>query len=53
MVRAEDVPIYGEVVEDTNGNAIFPGNFLPGIVDNLPDVWYYKTYKYYSYFDSN
>ena len=52
MVRAADLPNYGEVVEDTNGNAIIPVDFLPGIVQNLPDEWYYDTYRYYPYFDS-
>ena len=37
MVRAEDVQGYSEDEEDANGNAILPCNFLPYIVDNLPD----------------
>ena len=49
MVREEDIPIYGEVMEDTNGNAILPVNFLPGIVQNLPDKWFYDTYGYFPY----
>ena len=40
-------------MEDTNGNAILPVNFLPGIIQNLPDKWFYDTYKYYPYFDPN
>jgi hypothetical protein len=52
MVQSDDLPTYdGEVVEDGNGNAILPCNFLPGIVDNLPEEWFYRTYKYFPYFD--
>ena len=52
MVQANDLPNYDdEVVEDGNGNAILPCNFLPGIVDNLPEEWFYRTYKFFPYFD--
>ena len=53
MVREVDLPIYGEIMEDTNGNAILPVNFLPGIVQNLPEKWFYDTYGYFPFFDSN
>ena len=53
MVRAEDLPVYGEVMVDKYGNAILPANFLPGIVQNLPDKWFYDTYGYFPYFDRN
>ena len=53
MVREEDVSSYGKVEEDGDGNATLPSDFLPNIVDNLPEAWYYGTYKYYPYFDLN
>ena len=49
----EDIPTYGEIKEDTSGSAIVPCNFLPAIIEKLPDDWYYRTYPYYKYFDKN
>ena len=51
MVPVDKIPDYGDIEKDYNGNAVRPYNFLPGIIDNLPDEWYYRTYPYYPYFD--
>ena len=38
-------PHYGEVEEDVDGNAIIPCDFLPAMVEKLPDGWFYRTYR--------
>ena len=45
------VPEYGEVQIDSNGNAILPFDFLPGVIDQLPANWFYATYPYFKFFD--
>ena len=50
-VPVDELPNYAAVEVDNDGNAILPRNFLPNIVDNLPDEWYYRIYPYYPYFD--
>ena len=53
MVQTEGVPSYGDVEEDTNGNTILTCDFLPNIVNNLPDKWFYLTLEYFLYVDLN
>ena len=47
------VPDYPLVQTDEEGNAILPSNFLPAMVDKLPDDWFIQTYNYFPYFDRN
>jgi hypothetical protein len=47
------VPDYPPVQTDEEGNAILPSNFLPAMVDKLPDDWFIQTYNYFPYFDRN
>ena len=46
------VPEYGDVTEDSEGRAYLPFDFLPALVDKLPDTWYYATYPWFKYFDN-
>ncbi len=46
------VPEYGEITEDKDGRAYLPYDFLPALVDKLPDEWYYATYSWFKYFDN-
>ena len=36
---------------DITGAAILPCDFLPTMVDKLPEQWFYATYRWYKYFD--
>ena len=47
------VPDYPLVQTDEEGNAILPSNFLPAMVDKLPDDWFIQTFNYVPYFDQN
>ena len=47
------IPQYNEPEEDNEGNAILPLDFLPAMVDKLPDDWFIRTYPYYKYLDKN
>jgi hypothetical protein len=47
------VPDYPLVQTDEEGNAILPSNFLPAMVDKLPDDWFIQTFNYFPYFDRN
>ena len=46
------VPSYGEITLDKEGRAYFPYDFLPALVDKLPEEWYYATYPWFKYFDN-
>ena len=46
-----NIPNYGDVTLDDEGRALLPYNFLPTLVDQLPDEWYYGTYPWFKYFD--
>ena len=54
-VKAKEIiiPQYDAPEEDYDGNAILPLNFLPAMVDKLPDDWFIRTYPYYKYVDKN
>ena len=47
------IPQYHAPEEDDDGNAILPLNFLPAMVDKLPEDWFIRTYPYYKYIDKN
>ena len=46
-----DLPKYGEVEENGDGNAVLPCDFMPGLLEKLPHDCYYRTYQWYKYFD--
>ena len=47
------LPNYDSAVQvDSNGCAILPSNFLPVMLDKVPDDWYPSTFQYMPYFDS-
>ena len=46
------VPDYGEITLDKEGRAHLPYDFLPTLVDKLPEEWYYATYSWFKYFDN-
>ena len=45
-------PEYGDLTEDSEGHAYLPFDFLPALVDKLPDDWYYATYSWFKYFNN-
>ena len=50
-VTEVSVPHYGEITLDDEGRAYLPHDFLPALVDKLPNEWYYATYPWFKYFD--
>ena len=51
--RTIEIPNYDSVVRvDSNGCAILPFDFLPAMLDKVPDDWYPRTFQYMPYFDS-
>ena len=45
------VPHYDDIQLDSDGLAILPFDFLPSVVEQLPDDWFYVTYPWYKFFD--
>jgi len=39
------------VEEDGDGNAVLPCDFMPGLLEKLPDDRYYIMHQWYKYFD--
>ena len=46
-----EVPNYDDIELDSDGAAFLPCDFLPTMVDKLPEQWFYATYRWYKYFD--
>ena len=40
-----EVPNYDDIKLDSDGAAILPYDFLPTMVDKLPEQWFYATYR--------
>ena len=53
MTKKIIIPQYSAPEEDDEGNAILPLDFLPGMIDKLPEDWFIRTYPYYKYLDKN
>ena len=45
------VPHYDDIQLDRDGLVILPFDFLPGLVEQLPNDRFYVTYLWYKFFD--
>ena len=52
-VRTIALSDYGAVRLDSHGCAIIPFNFLPTMLDTMPEDWSALTIPYMPYFDNN
>ena len=51
-LAAKNVPSFtGDIVVNANGNAVLPGDFLPDAIHLQKDEYFYKTFRWFRYFD--
>ena len=48
-----DVPAYDDLELNTTSAAILPCDFMPTMIEKLPEHWFYVAYRWYTYFDKD